>query len=83
MLPGLYLCVSTKFQLDLNGINRKRCSRIKNHQFSDKTRLENNSTVHSLAELKYSGVIILLVDLDGTSDARDCHMTIDYDVNKA
>ena len=28
MLPGLYLCVSTKFQLDLNGIYRKRCSRI-------------------------------------------------------
>ena len=28
MLPGLYLCVSTKFQLDLNGIDRKRCSRI-------------------------------------------------------
>ena len=23
MLPGLYLCVSTKFQLDLNGIDRK------------------------------------------------------------
>ena len=28
MLPGLYLRVSTKFQLDLNGIYRKRCSRI-------------------------------------------------------
>ena len=27
MLPGLYLCVSTKFQLDLTSINRKRCSR--------------------------------------------------------
>ena len=24
-----------------------------------------------------------LVDLDGTSDARDCHMTIAYDVNNA
>ena len=23
MLPGLYLCVSTKLQLDLNGIDRK------------------------------------------------------------
>ena len=28
MLPGLYLCVFTKFELDLNGIDRKRCSRI-------------------------------------------------------
>ena len=27
-LPGLYLCFSTKFQLNLNGIDRKRCSRI-------------------------------------------------------
>ena len=57
MLPGLYLCVSTKFQLDLNGIDRK----VKqNHQLSDKTRLKNNSKVHSFAELKYFGAIILL-----------------------
>ena len=26
MLGGLYLCVSMKVQLDLNGIDRKRCS---------------------------------------------------------
>ena len=59
MLPGLYLCVSTKFQLDLNGIDRKV---YQNHQLSDKIRLENNSKVHdhSFAERKYSHVIILL-----------------------
>ncbi|CAH3168025.1 unnamed protein product [Porites lobata] len=42
---------------------------FQNHQLSDKTRLENNSKVHSFAELKYSPCNHL-VDLDGTSDAR-------------
>ena len=50
MLLGLYLCLSTMFQLHLNGTLTETGAA---EQLSHETRSENKSKVHSFAELKY------------------------------
>ena len=50
MLPGLYLRLSTMFQLPLNGtLTETGVAELLSHE----TRSENKSKVHSFAELKY------------------------------